>query len=609
MAERRPLSRGRLVAFSLLSIVFVVVVAEGALRFADVEGAPDRTTTWFADHILNPPLWNEVRSTTVPGRSWMSRGQAHHFKPFPLEKPEGSFRIAVFGGSATHGYGVLEPAAFPHRIEQLLQLQYPKVDVQVINMGTIAWSSQQLLWGARELSKVPGWDFVIVYSGHNELLELSSWKSYMQPGEHRRFTKTLLAHQRLENARIFAAGRRLLSKEKPVQEGATEGQEDPGLSAGFIGPHGGLDPIPARVLDQYGAVPPEERAKMGPQERDYAARTYTHNIGKLVDIFRGLDVPVLIMNPAPNDYHDPAAFPRTGPKGEEFHALLAEAEEKSSTHEAEVPLRKALELFPSPEAYFQLAQNLGTQGRRSESEPYYREARRWAEYPNRVVPEVSEAILKFEGREGVLAVLDIEERFRTEDEDRIVDYGLVYDHCHPSVEGSFLIAGEVANAIEGTFDRLGEAVEVDVDAWVAKRRREPLDRSTEDPRLWEWSGLTFDPSMRDPTYIADNQGDWTLIRERHEGAVEAETATAMDWLWAGNSRFYGYEVDEAQAAWATARALDPTLCLAWANEAYALRSVGDRKAGLRAANEAVRCAPDDPEFAREQALLETLVAL
>jgi len=605
LTDRRPLSRGRLAAFSLVTVVAFVGVAELGLRLVGVEGAPDRTTTWFSDHILNPPLWNEVESEALPGVSWMARGQAHHFKPFPAEKPPGSFRVAVFGGSAAHGYGTLEPGAFPHRVEQLLQLQYPAVDVQVINMGTIAWSSQQLLWGARELSKMPGWDLVLVYSGHNELLELSSWKSYMEPGEHKRFTKTLLLHQRLEGSRLFAAGRRLFGT-KPVAAGTSDEHKDPGLSTGFIGPHEGLDPIPARVLDQYGAVPPEERAKMGPLEREYAARTYTHNIGKLVDIFRGLDVPVVIMNPAPNDYHDPAAFPRTGKKGERFHALMEQAEAKAGSHEAEPLLREALALFDSPEAYFALAQNLGTQAKQSEREEYYREARRWAEYPNRVVPEVTEAILDFEGRAGVLAVLDIEEHFRRQNEARIVDYTLVYDHCHPSVEGSFLIAGEVAKAVAGKLDALGEPTDVDVDAWVERRRREPLERTDEDPRLWEWSGLTYDPSMNDPIYIADNQGDWEAIRERHEAAVAAPEPTAMDWLWAGNSRFYGYEVDEALQAWAEARRLDPALCLAWANEAYALRSIGARERATQAAKQATSCDPSNAEYAAESALLKRL---
>ena len=445
-----------------------------------MEGAPDRTTTWFSDHIINPPLWNENRSSTVEGRVWFSNGQAQHFKPFPPRKPPDSFRVAVFGGSAVHGYGTLEPGAFPHRVEQLLQLQYPAVDVQVVNMGTIAWSSQQLLWGARELAKLPGWDLVLVYSGHNELLELSSWKSYLEPSEHARFTKTLLLHQRLENLRLFALGRRVLGGKKPDQADRPEGSDDPGLSTGFIGPHGGLDPIPARVLDKYGLVPPEERARMGPLERKYAARTYAHNIGKLVEVFRKIDVPVLIMNPAPNDFHDPNAFPRVGVEGERFHALLEEAAAVTEPHLAEKPLRDALKLFPSPEAYFALAQNLGSQGRRNEAAEYYTLARQWAEYPNRVVPEVTRSVLDFEGHAGVLGVLDIEAYFRRQDEDGIIDYGLVYDHCHPSVEGSFLIAGEVAKALAGRLDALGEPdPSVDVDAWVQRRRREPVDATEE----------------------------------------------------------------------------------------------------------------------------------
>ena len=200
--RRRPIGWVRGLIFSALALFLSLGALEFGLRVAGVEGAPDRTTTWFADHILRPPLWTE-RSVTATAGSSLVAGQQQHFRPFAAEKPKDAYRIAVFGGSAAHGYGVLEPGSFPHRLQQLLQRAVLGREVQVINLGTVAWSSQQLLWASRRIFDISEWDLVIIYSGHNELLELSSWKTFKEPAEHRRYTRTLLLNQRLERLRLY----------------------------------------------------------------------------------------------------------------------------------------------------------------------------------------------------------------------------------------------------------------------------------------------------------------------------------------------------------------------------------------------------------------------
>ena len=56
---RRPLPLWQRIPCSLLVLVAVLGAVELGLRLVGVQGAPDRTTTWFADHILRPPLWFE----------------------------------------------------------------------------------------------------------------------------------------------------------------------------------------------------------------------------------------------------------------------------------------------------------------------------------------------------------------------------------------------------------------------------------------------------------------------------------------------------------------------------------------------------------------------
>jgi tetratricopeptide (TPR) repeat protein len=523
--------------------------------------------------------------------------------------------VAVFGGSAAHGYGVLEPGSFPHRLEQQLQRAVTDREIQVINMGTIAWSSQQLLWAGRQLYDVGEWDLIVVYSGHNELLELSSWKTYMKPGEHRRYTRVLLLNQRLGGLRLYRVLRTLLGKAEPPELPSTHSEEEPtpptdpneivgGQEELLAGLEPGIDPItitPAMRLDGMNPLPPEQRARIGKLERRYAARTYTHNIGELIGIAREHDTPVILMNPAPNDSHDPAWFPYPGQDGERFEDAIGTAVAKRGGDGADEAGLAALALQPNdPRAHFVMGNNLLSVGRDDDALHHFTQARRWAEYPNRVVPEVSDAIRAFEGEPGVLAVIDIEELFRLRDPHRFIGYDLVYDHCHPSAPANHLVAARIADVVL-TSGLLHAQEPPPLDDWAQEGWDELTSRTAPDPRLWEWTGLEFLPDKTE--YIADFQGDWNDLAARHEQAVSTLDATAMHWLWAGNARFYGYDVGGALEAWHRAWAMDPGLCLAHANSAHALRLVGARAEALEQAKLAVRCAPDNAEYVAERDLL------
>lgn len=615
---RRPLGWRRGLLFSALALFGVLGLLELGLRVAGVAGAPDRTTTWFADHILRPPLWTE-RTLNDLGTSTMAAGQQHHFRPFTPAKPSDAYRIVVFGGSAAHGYGVLEPGSFPHRLQQLLQRAVPDREVQVINMGTIAWSSQQLLWAARRIFELPDWDLVVVYSGHNELLELSSWKTFKTPSEHRRYTRTLLLNQRLEGLRLYQVLRSVLGRDEPPPLPAdSEGMPASPEESKELGLAPGLDPIsatPAMRLDDLAAIPREKRARIGDLERAYAASTYRHNVGKIVELAWSHGVPSFLINPAPNDFHDPAWFPRDGKRGARFNALMDEAEALPlEDSQGRVGLaREALDLFDDPRAHHLLGQTLMSQGDTTGARGHLLAARQLAEYPNRVVPEVSEAVLSFDGEPGVVGVLDAEALFRSESEDRTIGYELVYDHCHPSVEGNWLIAGELAQALLDSADAElaspGENPATDaalLDSWTKAGRKQTREARGEDWRLWEWTGLRYRDDQIE--YIADAQGQWQERSEEAEAKVRSAEVSAQDWLVLGNYRFYGYQVEEALAAWREAWSLDQTLCLSRANAAYALRMVGAREKALVEAEVAVSCAPEREDFEAERDLLRRLTA-
>ena len=611
---RAPISRGKAVVFALLTTALVLGAAELGLRAAGIEGAQDRTTTWFPDHILNPPLVN-IELSQGPESSYVRAGQSHHFHPFQPGTQPDTFRIAVFGGSAAHGYGVIEPGSFPHRVEQLLQSAVPDLEVQVINLGTVAWSSQQLLWASRQIWDLGRWDLIVIYSGHNELLELSSWKTYMSASEHRRYTKALLWNQRLEGLRIFQIARSLLGTDREQQvleraqlraAGARSSKNDDNLQQG-------RDPvgsIAAQQLDHLQAIPAEDRARIGSLERGYAASTYRHNIGKILGQAREHGTPVLLMNPAPSDFHDPISFPYAGDQGSHIKQLLEQGEQLMNSSDWEGMERNAREVLAAHDdasAMYLLAQSMQYRNRMDEAQRWYTKARSFTEYPNRVVPEVSEAILSFAGEDGVLGVIDAEALFRARHPDGFIEYQLIYDHCHPSVEGNYVLAGAVVRTIlSAQLPGLRTANRIDIDGWVDQGRAKIGARQTPDPRLWEWDGRDY--SGKQVVYIADFQGDWQIIRDAQEQAVMASEPSAWDWLWAGNGRFYDYEVEAALDAFDRAAALQPNLCLAFANKGYALRLVGRRAVALASASRALQCEPDNLEYQEAAALLSRLVA-
>jgi tetratricopeptide (TPR) repeat protein len=610
----RSLPPWKRVLFALLALIACLAGIEGILQ---VRGGPppaDRTSTWFADQILHPPLVHHER-VFRPRLHYLRPGQASQFHPFAAERPDRSLRVAVLGGSAAHGYGVLEPGAFPHHIEQLLQEAVPGSEVQVINFGTIAWSSQQLLWAARQLWDLSDWDLLIIYSGHNELLELSSWKTYMEPSAHRRFTRALLWNQRLESLRLFQWLRSLLAGGSADETAAAlkEGQRD--SAATPVGPSNlvvGIDPVadvPAHHLNELQALPVSERARMGEFEWQYAAQTYAHNVGKIIELARDRGTPVLLVSPAPNDLQDPISFSPAGVAGERLEERLAQARARMDESDLQGMARLARALVEESgdsRAMYLLAQALHHQGDHAQARHWYTEARAHTEYPSRIVPAVHDAVLGLAGEDGVLAVVDMEAHFRDAAPGGVIGYELVYDHCHPSVEGHLLIAAKLVEQLfEAGFAGLSGVEHPDVDAWLQVELTRLRSSTTSGPQLWQWDGRSEKGGQA--IYLSGVPGGFKGLRAAQEERVANSTASAEDWLWAGNGRFYSYEIEDALLAWKRSLALDPQLCVAWANRAYGLRLAGGRDAALRAARKAVACSPENREYAQSLALLERLV--
>jgi len=94
------------------------------------------------------------------------------FRParIAMPKPAGLVRIVALGGSTTFGLFVGADEAFPARLEHRLSEDLAPRRVEVINLGCPGWASDRVLNIFDAVLDIDP-DFIVVYSGHNEMLE------------------------------------------------------------------------------------------------------------------------------------------------------------------------------------------------------------------------------------------------------------------------------------------------------------------------------------------------------------------------------------------------------------------------------------------------------
>ncbi|MFC2084168.1 GDSL-type esterase/lipase family protein [Bacteroidota bacterium] len=110
--------------------------------------------------FINPKLPHKYFSRSVAIPSVIPDG-------FDKDKKDNSFRIFVFGGSTTVGYPYPTNASFSRQLRRKLELLYPDVKFEVVNLGTAAVNSifaRELINDVLEQEP----DLILIYMGHNE---------------------------------------------------------------------------------------------------------------------------------------------------------------------------------------------------------------------------------------------------------------------------------------------------------------------------------------------------------------------------------------------------------------------------------------------------------
>lgn len=87
---------------------------------------------------------------------------------FALEKKKGAFRVICLGDSITFGWRVDHKDTYPKKLEEILKVNFPEKDIEVINAGVVGYSSLQgLHFLERDILKFNP-DILIVYFGVND---------------------------------------------------------------------------------------------------------------------------------------------------------------------------------------------------------------------------------------------------------------------------------------------------------------------------------------------------------------------------------------------------------------------------------------------------------
>ena len=111
---------------------------------------------------------------TAPGKLTYFNDQR-----FARNKAPGTYRIFCMGGSTTYGRPYNHRAAFSAWLQAFLKEAAPNQSWEVINAGGISYASYRVALLMEELIQYDP-DLFIVYSGHNEFLELRTYKNIIE---------------------------------------------------------------------------------------------------------------------------------------------------------------------------------------------------------------------------------------------------------------------------------------------------------------------------------------------------------------------------------------------------------------------------------------------
>lgn len=359
---------------SLLVPILFFVLLEGALRLFDYgKEVPKAFISDTIDSqylIMNP----QVSLRYFTNESFAPSGVYDLFKK---EKSDSTFRIFVQGASSSMGFP-FRAASFPRLLEQKLQVNYPFLDVEVVNTSIVATNSYSILDLSKDIVQYSP-DLVIIYGGHNEFYGALGIGSSQRLGKSPALTNMYL---RLNNLKLLQLVRSI------VKKGYSAFSEDRSKET-----------LMAKMVR-------EESISLDSDLYRAGLNQYEYNLSKTIEEYQKNGVPIMIGNLVSN-LKDFKPFVSTNAD--------------SSTH------------------FYQKGESAFREGEYSKAKEFFTESRDRDLLKFRATSDFLE-IIKTLSIENEVKFIDFENEFSDYSPNGIIGNELLVEHVHPNLTGQRLMA-------------------------------------------------------------------------------------------------------------------------------------------------------------------------
>jgi len=362
----------------IIPVIFFILLETG-LRIFDYGRNDDQ---WISvtetKRMLNPDIGGRyfLNTKNFP----QSNNEA-----FDIIKKKDAFRIFVLGGSSAAGFPYSPNGTFSRYIHQRLELLYPEIPIEVINVAITATNSytiRDLLPGIVEQKA----DLILIYAGHNEYYGALGVGSMENIGDSRRFVHFIIWINKFKTVElvrnIFGSIGSLFSNDsaQTTKRGGT---------------------LMARIVK-------DQLIEFNSEAFNTGINQFTGNLEDILEMANESNIPVILGTLVSNlkDQHP-------------FVSLTTANRESAQTIFEKAEQKLILQAYLSADSLFKIAKDLDALKFRA--------------------PEKMNSIMKDLALKYKCAVVNLDLAFNKESPDGIVGNNLLVDHLHPTLSGYFLM--------------------------------------------------------------------------------------------------------------------------------------------------------------------------
>lgn len=517
------------VAMALLSVcagIALLGLLELGLRAFGVGDRDPADSPLKYQRIALPIMGERVRPDGIPVLVPVDRRLP--YQALLRDRPESGIRILAFGGSATAGLGYSPNLTFSRYLEQMLREAGVQGPVEVLNLGIVALSSNQVRGLIEDASARYDADLIVVYSGNNEFLEIHAEKYFRNQAGW-----TDRAMFALRNANLVRLLDRAVRSPNAVLPLAEQSVSNDDLR------------LTEEVLVSEVATSPDEIEAI--------VDRYESNLDAIVHAAKAHETPVLLMTVASNwrwrgmlDLPDDWMAELVGSPADAGPSIYQRARMELDRRLATAPPAERSELLYKRAT---VAERLGdVEVARAD----FRAAMNSDPHLRRALSVMNDRIRRVADRQAI-PIIDSVEILSRESVGGIIGFETFYDYVHFSPRGALLLAGAL-------FEKTVELDLVSADKSFSWRSfmADELERlagvKADDLKVERWLGFGSDPGRLTDRDLWKYERMVRSLSDR----IEEDPNDALARVYRGNARYF--ELDggaAAEADWQAALALWP----------------------------------------------------